>query len=186
MNSDGAAAYYDLDTTAYANGVHTIAWIAMDNAGNADGIGSRFFSIVNTSGGSSLAAPAGGVQATLSADTIKDYMIDPSPMRLSRNGNDMRRGLAVHADPVSATSTIEMNVLSAIAVDLNPDKRPGVCFTGYLQVGDELRKLPVGSTMDSANNTFYWQPAPGFNGEYDLVFVDADRKLVKRIRVLVK
>jgi len=186
LNSDGAAAYYDLDTTGYANGVHTIAWIAVDNAANADGIGSRFFTIVNTSGGSAMAATVGGVQATLSADTIKDYMIDPSSMRLSRNGNDVRRGRQFHADPVSGTSSIEMKVLSAIAMDLNPDKKPGVHFTGYMQVRDELRRLPIGSTMDSENNLFYWQPAPGFYGEYDLVFVDKSRKLVKRIRVRVK
>lgn len=47
-NSSGAAAYFDLDTTAYANGVHTIAWSAVDNAGNADGIGSRYFTIQNS------------------------------------------------------------------------------------------------------------------------------------------
>ena len=186
LNSDGAAAYYDLDTTGYANGVHTIAWIAVDNAANADGIGSRFFTIVNTSGGSALAATVGGVQATLSADTIKDYMIDPSSMRLSRNGNDVRRGREVHVDPVDGTGTIEMNVLSAIAVELNPDKKPGVYFTGYMQVRDELRRLPIGSTLDAENNLFYWQPAPGFYGEYELVFVDQNHKLVKRIRVRVK
>ena len=112
--------------------------------------------------------------------------MDPSPIRLSCNGNDVRRGRQFHADPVSGTSSIEMKVLSAIAMDLNPDKKPGVHFTGYMQVRDELRRLPIGSTMDSENNLFYWQPAPGFYGEYDLVFVDKSRKLVKRIRVRVK
>ncbi|ACL01946.1 hypothetical protein Dalk_0237 [Desulfatibacillum aliphaticivorans] len=47
-NSDGAAGYFYLDTTAYTNGVHTIQWTARDNAGNSDGIGSRFFTINNT------------------------------------------------------------------------------------------------------------------------------------------
>jgi hypothetical protein len=47
-NSDGAAAYFDLDTTAYTDGVHTISWAAVDDAGNADGIGSRFFIIQNS------------------------------------------------------------------------------------------------------------------------------------------
>ncbi|UCH94117.1 MAG: right-handed parallel beta-helix repeat-containing protein [Candidatus Aminicenantes bacterium] len=46
-NSNGAMAYFDFDTTAYANGVHTIQWTATDNAGNTDGIGSRYFSINN-------------------------------------------------------------------------------------------------------------------------------------------
>lgn len=46
-NSDGAAGYFYLDTTEWANGVHTIQWTARDNAGNADSIGSRYFTILN-------------------------------------------------------------------------------------------------------------------------------------------
>jgi len=46
-NSNGAAGYFYLDTTAYENGVHTIQWTAEDNAGNSDGIGSRYFIIQN-------------------------------------------------------------------------------------------------------------------------------------------
>ena len=47
-NSSGAAGYFELDTTAYPIGVHTIQWTARDNAGNTDGIGSRYFTINNT------------------------------------------------------------------------------------------------------------------------------------------
>ncbi|NIM13035.1 MAG: hypothetical protein GTO45_12990, partial [Candidatus Aminicenantes bacterium] len=47
-NSNGAVGYFYLDTTAYANGVHTIQWTARDSGGNSDGIGSRYFSISNT------------------------------------------------------------------------------------------------------------------------------------------
>jgi parallel beta-helix repeat protein len=46
-NSHGAHAYFDFDTTAYTNGVHTIYWTAQDSAGNIDGIGSRYFTIKN-------------------------------------------------------------------------------------------------------------------------------------------
>jgi hypothetical protein len=46
-NSNGAVGYFYLDTTAYENGVHTIQWTAADNAGNNDGIGSRYFTIQN-------------------------------------------------------------------------------------------------------------------------------------------
>jgi len=47
-NSDGPVGAYFLDTTKYANGVHSIHWIATDNAGQADGIGSRYFNILNS------------------------------------------------------------------------------------------------------------------------------------------
>jgi len=186
LNANGAVGLYYMDTTMYANGGHTIAWTATDNAGKADGIGSRFFSIVNTPGGSSLSTPSGAIQSTLNADCIRHYMTDPAPIRVNRNGGELRRGRDVIPDHLSGTSTNEMDALSAIAVDLNPDKKPGVHFIGYLQVGDELRRLPIGSTMDSENNIFYWQPAPGFYGAYDLVFVNANHKLLKRIRVTVR
>jgi hypothetical protein len=47
QNSNGAVGYFMIDTTQYENGVHTIAWVVRDNAGNAAGIGSRYFTIQN-------------------------------------------------------------------------------------------------------------------------------------------
>ena len=49
-NSNGAAGYLHLNTTLYENGVHTIQWVVTDNAGNTEGIGSRFFTIDNEDG----------------------------------------------------------------------------------------------------------------------------------------
>jgi len=46
-NSSGAGAYFDFDTTAYPDGVHTIFWTATDNGGNSEGIGSQYFTIQN-------------------------------------------------------------------------------------------------------------------------------------------
>jgi len=46
-NSNGAHAYFDIDTTVYSNGVHTIYWTVTDSAGNSEGIGSRYFIIRN-------------------------------------------------------------------------------------------------------------------------------------------
>jgi len=52
-NSNGAVGVYPLNTTGFANGVHTLAWVVSDSVGAADGIGSRFFSVLNTGGGAS-------------------------------------------------------------------------------------------------------------------------------------
>ena len=46
-NSDGAVGFYILDTTALSNGLHNIAWSVTDNLGRVQGIGSRFFWVVN-------------------------------------------------------------------------------------------------------------------------------------------
>jgi hypothetical protein len=46
-NSAGAIGYYQLDTTALANGMHEIAWSVTDNLGRVNGIGSRYFWVLN-------------------------------------------------------------------------------------------------------------------------------------------
>jgi hypothetical protein len=46
-NSNGAVGHFFLDTTLLANGVHTISWAVSDNQGRTDGIGSRFFTVLN-------------------------------------------------------------------------------------------------------------------------------------------
>jgi hypothetical protein len=46
-NTDGAVGYYYIDTTMLSNGLHSIAWSAKDNAGNAMGLGSRYFYVQN-------------------------------------------------------------------------------------------------------------------------------------------
>jgi hypothetical protein len=47
QNTDGAVGHFTLDTTRLTNGVYTIAWGVSDQAGNAQGIGSRYFTVNN-------------------------------------------------------------------------------------------------------------------------------------------
>jgi all-beta uncharacterized protein len=46
-NSTGAIGYFVLDTTTFANGIHTIAWVVRDSTGATQGIGSRYFIVSN-------------------------------------------------------------------------------------------------------------------------------------------
>jgi hypothetical protein len=46
-NTNSAVGYFTIDTTTLTNGVHTIAWVVRDNMGRAQGIGSRYFTVVN-------------------------------------------------------------------------------------------------------------------------------------------
>ena len=57
-NSNGSVGYRLIDTTALADGVHTIAWQVVDDAGVVEGIGSRFFTVANDPGASAVTAPA--------------------------------------------------------------------------------------------------------------------------------
>jgi hypothetical protein len=58
-------------------------------------------------------------------------------------------------------------------------------YSGYLVVGNALRPLPVGSAFDSENGVFYWQPGPGFLGEYEFVFIKENGTSLERVRVKV-
>jgi hypothetical protein len=46
-NTGHAVGYRVIDTTALANGLHTLAWVVTDDHGRADGIGSRYFWVQN-------------------------------------------------------------------------------------------------------------------------------------------
>ncbi len=47
--ASGAIGSFQLDTTMLANGLHTLAWLVTDSAGNSQGIGSRYFYVQNGS-----------------------------------------------------------------------------------------------------------------------------------------
>jgi hypothetical protein len=61
-NTGGAVGFFHLNTTTLANGVHTISWNAFDNQGHGEGLGSRYFNVLNTTG--SEAAPEVDTSAT--------------------------------------------------------------------------------------------------------------------------
>jgi hypothetical protein len=171
-NTNGAWAYLDFDTTAYANGVHTIAWSVTDNAGNTEGVGSRYFSIQNTGGVSSSSA-------ALSPDIISHIPVDPSldkPIRFKtgyENENITPRGVYPGNNGVIY---LKIRELERIVIHLDRYR------IGYMVVNGEPRLLPVGSNMNPKTGVFSWQPGPGFLGEYEFVFLGRDRlgKIVKR------
>ena len=79
----GPVGAFFLDTTGYANGVHSIFWIAYDDLGRGDGIGSRFFNIANA-GGSPEPAPTAG---TRRAGRISRCCRSPSRRSWSRRAS---------------------------------------------------------------------------------------------------
>jgi len=184
-NTDGAVGAYLLDTSAYENGVHTIAWSVKDNAGNSDGIGSRFFTISNT-GGSSIVQGERSFTVNLgSDDTIEKVM----GMPVNFDSLRVKRGFRKDVEPEFAITdpygVEEIEIKEVERVELELGKGSG--YRGYVIVGDQLRPLPIGSTLDREKGFFYWQPGPGFIGVYDLVFLKTDEfGMLRKIQVKVK
>ena len=128
-NTDGAVGFFVLDTTALANGVHTIAWSVTDNLGRADGIGSRYFSVVN---GAPDAAPLAVVPF---GDLGQVY------------GEDLGRPAeSVASLAVAAPQRVEATPLGAVRVRV--PERLGGRRAAYMVSAGRLDRLPVGAGFD--------------------------------------
>jgi hypothetical protein len=168
-NSNGALAYFDFDTGSFKNGVHTIAWQVTDNAGNWDGVGSRFFTIFNANEISSLASYDTPKFSSLETGDLTGIPGVPGllrPVRYWPGDENKPKGYDVFPDDQGIIN-IKIKELERIVINLS---HPGADIFGYMIVGNQLRPLPIGSTLDAKSGTFYWQPGPGFIGEYNLLF----------------
>jgi len=196
-NTNGAVGYWMLDTTGYADGVHTIAWSVEDNAGNVSGLGSRYFTILNSSGDSSTQArPMSKVERMIAK--ALGARSGPSRSRLleeTRVANDfspvgLKTGFSPSRLPEfvypgrNGTIRAALPELGRIEIDLNPAAESGSSWSGFLLVGTELRPLPIGSSLDSSAGVFRWQSGPGFIGTYDLVFI-RDGSISKRATIAI-
>ena len=164
-NSNGAVGFFYINTTTLANGVHTISWNAFDNLGHGEGLGSRYFTVQNTSGG--VAAP--------------EDVIDGS---LAKKGIQVRHGLNRNGGPEpivpdsDGTYSVTMEEVGLIELDLGAAK-------GNTLVQGEARALPTGSTL--RGGVFYWQPGPGFLGEYRMQFTRPDGTTIPvRVQIVPK
>jgi hypothetical protein len=185
-NSNGAAGYYYLDTTAYEDGVHTIQWTVKDNAGNSDGIGSRFFTIQNTGSNRAARNSLSYHQEYHWAYQISKIPVDYfESIRFKKGYNEKTK-----------VETREPDDRDVVHIAIREDERLVIylsrlndCeYIGYQVIGDRLKPLPIGSTIDSNNGIFYWQPGPGFVGDYELVFIlkyPSGTMTQKKIRVKI-
>jgi hypothetical protein len=164
-NSNGAAGYFYLDTTVFENGVHTLQWTATDDAGNKDGIGSRYFTIQNIGSGAARTAQSA------------ERGTSPAGIRVKRGYDEDTEPRGIYPDE-NEMITIEIKELERLEIDFS---HPVECIS----------RLPIGSFLDTERGIFYWQPGAGYLGEYELIFieranVDRIRKRVILIKILPK
>jgi hypothetical protein len=175
-----------VNTTTLTNGVHSIFWLATASNGQQDGIGSRFFSVANSSLGAGV---HGSDLAARDADHIgrvespalmlpergewphalvADVNAVPIERRaiVGRRGFDLSAPLQSFAVTAEGRATIDGEELDRIELHLG-----GPGYTGYTRAGDALGPLPIGSTIDPATGVFTWGVGVGFVHAYDLVFV---------------
>ena len=180
-NTDGPVGYLHIDTTTYQNGVHTISWTVTDDAGNSEGIGSRYFSIRNiNTGNGSTSSTMSRDRGHVSPGELSGIPVDySSPVRIKKGYKRHAAPKEIYPDKEGIIQ-LEIKQLERIEIQLNhliQFTRNTQCSTshaalrGYLVVGDEYRPLPIGSTLNPGKGIFSWQPGHGFLGGYELLFV---------------
>jgi len=189
-NANGAIGYIPIDTTKYTNGVHTIVWSATDSGGVNNGFGSRYFTIQNT--GSAIQAEridfevraAEKREKELEQETIYTYPRFPVSVRRGFDKETLPE--AVYPDE-NGQIKVEIRELERVEIKLSSEEDRG-SWWGFLKVGEELRPLPIGSSIDAAQGIFSWLPGAGFIGEYEFVFVNdglgGERKIP--VKVIIK
>jgi hypothetical protein len=195
-NTSGAVGYFAFDTTKLSNGVHTIVWGASDSAGHAEGLGSRYFTVFNSTAAqqpsrtsavraSSEAAPSVGSQTNQSVSTLKDVPNAGEPIYV-------QKGYAADA-PIQLTesslagSHVTANELELVRLTIgSPVADPKGGYEGYMIKGGQLAPLPPGTFLDRHTGQFSWQPSAGVIGVYDFEFIRTEYRARTRIPVTIE
>ncbi|MGE5341753.1 MAG: lectin like domain-containing protein [Candidatus Omnitrophota bacterium] len=171
-NKDGAGGYFYLNTTNYTNGIHTIQWIASDDYGESDGIGSRYFTIQNAS------SRLSETPTYSSLNELADIPVDQTETIQFKKGHpetDSVTSKPAEPDEAENASLISIREDERLEINLKEDGNTNDAHvSGYHLIGNRLETLPIGSTLDRQNGIFYWQPSAGFVGNYRLIFVTFD------------
>lgn len=183
-NANGAGGYFVLDTTAYETGIHTIAWTVTDTAGNTDGVGSRYFTINNATGGANSLDVNPDSQAV--PFSIGNNPVSPDPgliPYLPPVDSDVNPPLP---DSFNLNGTLEVKELDQITVNLG---MTGSSITGYLMANGIAKNLPTGTTLYPDTGMFVWSPGPGFVGWYSFKFIietDSGFNFEKTVEIFIQ
>ena len=166
-----ALAVFGLNTTSLTNGLHTIQWVAIDNMGRIEGIGSRFFTVSNGAGAVTAAGEASAQTALRAAnlEAIADAPLDSGAI-VGRRGWDLAAPYHAFAAGGSGRVVVRSEEVNRVELQLGPAEH----YSGHLRTSEGLKPLPIGSHLDTTTGVFTWAPGVGFVGAYDLVFVRWD------------
>ncbi|MCP4707754.1 MAG: hypothetical protein GY869_03945, partial [Planctomycetes bacterium] len=168
-NSGGAVGYFTLDTTTYANGVHTIQWTATDDDGNSDGIGSRYFNIQNSGGdmpNQELSSSVRGQGLEVSGDLSEVAADTASPIYYTTGFNHKKPGMMAYP---GKDGSIILKILqnqrleiSLVEEGCTPHPSPLAADQVYVYqvVNNHFRKPPTGLSIDYKTGTINWMPGP--------------------------
>jgi hypothetical protein len=173
-----SAFHFDIDTTDYSSGTHIIHCNVTDTGSDSNSIGIRYFNIWNTSTCSD-ASQASSQKLYSMPDPTEIPVYYSEPVKVKKGYKPTIKPETIYPDN-NGIINIKIKELERLKIRLFPGgagkwRLESVSgYTGYLKVEEQLWPLPIGSTLDTGRGIFYWQPGPGFIGEYQLVFVEKE------------
>jgi hypothetical protein len=207
-NAQGAVGYYYLDTIQYENGVHTISWSVMDDWGEVDGIGARYFSIDNIETGNVHVGPfvfkrvyqedvegrlrigVKEVRRGYRLQIDNEWEINKKTMhKILTDEMDAKRRYRLRVDDRRNINTIDIlrikiEEMEPLRIVLEEGSGGNMEYIGWGE--NKWKALPIGSTLDREKGIFSWIPTPGFIGRYVLHFAATDGSYrSKPLRVVV-
>jgi phosphodiesterase/alkaline phosphatase D-like protein len=167
-NKDGAGGSFILDTTSITHGVHALAWLVEDDAGNSNVVGFQYFSIDNTE-------MPGNTNSTGMIFNSFQEIEHRVPRQMEpvffKKGFDPNEEAGIVLPDVEGIGSVTIKELEPVKLQLGTNI---AAAQGYLVTGGHLSDLPVGSTLDHKSGLFSWLPGPGHFGKYLMVFVMKD------------
>jgi hypothetical protein len=157
-NGSNAGGAYFVDLAPLVNGTHSIGWYVVDNCGRSEGVGSRFFTVAK----SSLTIDASSAWDAKDTKNTKDQISVVRVRRMNSDWDDV---------PLSPSGTYLVTMEQSERIEVQLPVADETTYAGAQVINGERRPLPVGSSLNKENGTFYWQPAAGFLGAFDLEFV---------------
>jgi hypothetical protein len=172
-NTNGAGGAYFIDISTLPSGTLQLGWYVVDDCNRSQGIGSRFINIVKAVG-----------TGTVLTDPPMMLSLGPAgddPVDVVRSSGETDR-IATNSDGVRV---VEIPDNERVEVRLPSTGQSG--YVGYQIVNGERTTLPLGSSLSSDDGVFYWHPAAGFLGAYNLEFVGdgPEGRTTTRVRVIV-
>jgi hypothetical protein len=178
-NGASAGGAYFIDSTTLSNGTHLIGWFVTDDCGRADGIGSRFFTVLNGSTTNTPVMVESAKLARAESPMVRrgyERVIQEDPVEVVRE-----TGTTLSYPNPSGDRIVPIRQGERVEIRL-PDIG-GATYAAYHIVNGERRAMPTGSTFDGPAGMFYWQPAAGFLGAYDMEFASSYGAM--RVRAVV-
>jgi sugar lactone lactonase YvrE len=173
---------FTYNSTQLCDGLHQVAFVASDNRGNEDGIGSRFFVSANN-----VAACGSADPPTPSFDPVSVWT--PKARQASGTGQGMSisRGFAHRSTPERLRPMPDGSFEAVTPLDQRMVLDLGEPVTqGWLRIGSERVPLPAGSSLDRETGEFRWLAMGPYYGRFQFEFARVNGAGQLRVAVTVR